>query len=94
MSDQPRTAAAIAKRIRNGDERAAERLRSHGWSVTPPEHANTDWRAIADVLAQRMHNHAYCNQHPAAKPEPGCPFCEDRLAYGQFQLAESRERRG
>lgn len=36
---EPSTAAATEKRRRIGDEKRAEILRSHGWTVTPPASA-------------------------------------------------------
>lgn len=39
-NDQPpRTAAATAAVVRRGDEKAAARLRAHGWIVIAPEDA-------------------------------------------------------
>ena len=40
------------------------------------------WRQMADRLAERMLNHAYCAQHPV--PDPSCPFCDDVLAYREY----------
>jgi hypothetical protein len=37
---QPRTAAATAARIRQGQETMAAKLRAAGWTVTPPKDAH------------------------------------------------------
>lgn len=39
------------------------------------------WRQVADLLAARMHNHAFCEEHSASDPVPNCPHCRDRAAY-------------
>ena len=36
-TEPERTRRAVAANIRRGDEKAAARLRAHGWTVTPPE---------------------------------------------------------
>lgn len=39
------------------------------------------WRAIADTLAARLQNHAFCETHPESEPAEECPFCRDRAAF-------------
>lgn len=53
------------------------------------------WRAVADALAERMENHAYCDTHP----DPGanadkCPFCADRAAYRMWQAKSGKQAPG
>lgn len=44
------------------------------------------WRAVADILADRMYHHSRCDQHPEAEAVPDdCPFCADRAAYRLWQ---------
>jgi hypothetical protein len=43
--------------------------------------AEPSWREVAEVLAHRMENHAYCLDHSEANAEPDCAFCRDRAAY-------------
>lgn len=42
------------------------------------------WRELAVLLGGRMRNHAYCEHHPRGKPEPDCPYCEDRAAFDVY----------
>ena len=46
-----------------------------------------NWREVADVLAERLAHHAFCNAHSAARPDADCPFCRDRAAYEQYLAA-------
>ena len=39
------------------------------------------WRRVAEILAERMANHAYCSAHTFSAPGRDCPFCADRAAY-------------
>jgi hypothetical protein len=48
------------------------------------------WRQVADLLAARMHNHAFCLDHPASAPEQGCPHCADRSAYEAWSRKAGR----
>lgn len=43
------------------------------------------WRQVAEVLAHRLVNHAYCEVHPESRPGEQCPFCDDRAAYRLWQ---------
>ena len=43
------------------------------------------WKSIAMALGNAMVNHQYCDDHPAANPEPDCPFCQDRAVYRRFR---------
>lgn len=43
------------------------------------------WKSIAIALGNAMVNHQYCEDHPAANPEPSCPFCQDRAIYRRFR---------
>lgn len=46
-----------------------------------------NWRKVADRLAERLANHAYCDNHPASKSALDCPFCQDRDAYYAYVIA-------
>ena len=41
-------------------------------------------RAAAEVLAERMANHAHCDEHPTSRANPQCPYCQDRAAYSTW----------
>jgi hypothetical protein len=45
------------------------------------------WRAIAELLAERLAVHAFCPQHSLSDAEPDCPFCADRAAYWKYLAA-------
>ena len=47
-----------------------------------------DWHKIADRLAGRLANHAFCATHvpPGSDPE-NCPFCDDVAAYEEYRRA-------
>ena len=48
--------------------------------------AQQSWRAVADLLASRMANHAHCAAHPKRDADvQNCPFCADRDAYLKWQ---------
>lgn len=50
------------------------------------------WREVANLLADRLVYHNYCDAHTAAEADPGnCPFCADRAAYQAWQ-AKSGQR--
>jgi hypothetical protein len=50
-------------------------------------------RVVAELLAQRMAVHAFCEDHPETRPERGCPFCEDRAAYAAWLASGGRDYR-
>lgn len=54
---------------------------------------NAQRAAAAEMLAERMSNHAECDDHPEAHPGPGCPFCLDRAAYAAWLAAGGRDYR-
>jgi len=45
------------------------------------------WRQVAAMLAARLVNHAFCETHGDANPDPDCPFCADREAYKAYVAA-------
>ena len=47
--------------------------------------ARETWKSIALALGKAMVNHQYCEDHSASRPEPGCPFCDDRATYLRFR---------
>lgn len=53
----------------------------------------TNWRKVADVLAERLASHAFCDTHPVRMADPGCPFCADRAAYGRYLTAGGTDTR-
>lgn len=48
---------------------------------------------LMDRLAERLANHAVCDQHPEDRVDPGCPFCRDRSAYLAYVNAGGRDHR-
>lgn len=48
----------------------------------PTDMTRPNWRKIADDLANRLVEHAYCEQH--TEPDPACPFCDDLAAYLRY----------
>lgn len=61
-------------------------------ALTPDYEQLPDWRAIAASLAAQMENHAYCGQHPIARPAPECAFCKDRAVYWAYRRAAEEDR--
>lgn len=58
--------------------------------VDPPA---SPWKAIADALAARLANHAFCEDHPNegdADPR-NCPFCHDIAALQAYRRAVNQE---
>lgn len=49
--------------------------------MAPKSGKPVNWRTIAAHLAERLSNHAFCVDHSEQKPDPDCPWCEDRAAY-------------
>jgi hypothetical protein len=47
------------------------------------------WREVADQLASRLENHAYCDEHPTVRPDDTCPFCRDRAAFQVWEAKSS-----
>jgi hypothetical protein len=56
--------------------------------------AEPSWRAIAYLLAGRLENNEFCDDHTLIETglAVGCPFCRDREAMRVFR-AKSGERR-
>lgn len=50
-------------------------------------------RAVAERLASRMANHAYCEEHLEDRPESGCPSCQDRSVYAAWLAAGGQDYR-
>lgn len=44
-------------------------------------------RAVTRLLAERLAEHAHCDQHAVSAPEPGCGYCQDRAAYLAYLAA-------
>jgi hypothetical protein len=44
----------------------------------------TDWRRVAEKLADRLATHAFCPQHSASDPAVDCPWCTDRAVYREY----------
>uniref|UniRef100_UPI003F490DD1 hypothetical protein n=1 Tax=Streptosporangium sp. CA-235898 TaxID=3240073 RepID=UPI003F490DD1 len=47
--------------------------------------------AAAEKLAERMANHAHCDDHPPSQANPQCPFCLDRAAYSTWLASGGRD---
>jgi hypothetical protein len=46
------------------------------------------WRVLSDRLGARMAHHAFCEAHSLDDADPdGCPFCDDRAAYLEYEAA-------
>jgi hypothetical protein len=39
---------------------------------------------LLNRLAERLANHAFCDEHPEREASPECPFCLDREAYRAY----------
>jgi hypothetical protein len=47
---------------------------------------DTNWRLVADVLAERLRHHAFCEDHPRSRSAPtDCGFCADRAAWDLYK---------
>lgn len=55
--------------------------------------AKPDWKRIADRLAIQLASHAFCDEHPASRPAPDCPFCADRATYAAYLAAGGKDSR-
>lgn len=53
----------------------------------------TNWCQVADALAERMANHAFCDSHPPRDADANCPFCADRAAYCRYLTAGGTDTR-
>jgi hypothetical protein len=53
--------------------------------------ARPSWRSVAETLAVRLVEHAFCEQHRPDSPDPDCPHCGDRSAYGAYLKAGGRD---
>lgn len=53
--------------------------------------AAVNWRRVAEVLAARLVNYAECPTHHVDRPDPDCPFCDDRAAYRTYLSAGGRD---
>lgn len=49
------------------------------------------WRDVAERLAEQLAVHAFCDRHPAPRPDSDCPFCSDRAAYDAYLQAGGRD---
>lgn len=47
----------------------------------------------AEELAERMANHAHCDEHPASRADSQCPYCLDRAAYSTWLASGGRDYR-
>lgn len=43
-----------------------------------------NWRQVAEMLAERLVVHAFCDKHSTRNPAPECPFCSDCAAYQAY----------
>jgi hypothetical protein len=55
--------------------------------------ARPSWKGVAERLAGRLANHAFCETHGPGRPDPDCPFCDDRTAYAEYIAAGGYDHR-